>query len=346
MYITNKVMVWLWPGRPSVSSAPGRPANAGVPGRLLCYHPTMSVGTNALLVGLSVAASTLMWPVNRWVLSAPRPSGDRKTAGGVPEVYGFWIGTSGAAVAAVLSLLTGQRLDIGVVWILGAVVGLAFAVGYCIALMRCLATGPLGPSAVVNNMGLLWPVVLGAVWIQPHRLGVLSWLGLGLVVAGLVAFGFSRPTPREGVTAPARGASLRWGMWALLTWVAAGVSMSTQLAASVRAPEAPLPMACAYLASAAVFLLPIVLVGRRRLASPREMAAGAANGTLQVIAVSSMLVALRTLGAEVVYPFAVGLPVVLTLLLGTVVYRERVDRAGWIASALGVVGLVALSAAG
>jgi drug/metabolite transporter (DMT)-like permease len=292
----------------------------------------------ALLVGLAVAGSTLMWPVNRWVLAAPRtPSarlGDRR---GGPEVYGFWIGVFGASVAAVASVAAGQRLDLGLVWLWGSLVGVCFGFGYCIALMRCIATGPLGPSAVVNNMGLLWPVLLGAMWIAPHALGAASWAGLGLVVGGLVMFGFSRS---GGAT---RAASLRWALWALATWVAAGVSMSAQLVASVRAPEAPFPLACAYLATAAVFLLPFVVVGRRPLFARREMLAGAANGSLQVLSVSCMLVALRTLKPEVVYPFSVGLPVVLALLLGAVVYRERIDPLGWIGSAFGVIGLTLIS---
>ena len=292
---------------------------------------------DTVLVGIAVLCSTLMWPVNRWALA------DR----GRPEVYGFWIGAFGAAVAAAASIATGQRLDIGVVWLLGAVIGVSFGFGYCIALMRCLATGPLGPSAVVNNMGMLWPVVLGALWIDPLPLGIVSWLGLGLVVAGLVCFGFSRPPGSGGdKVTETRRASLRWAFWALLTFLCAGLSMSTQLVVSRRAPEAPLPLACAYLATAAAFLLPIGLVGRRRLLAPRQMAAGAANGLMQVLAVSCMLVALRTLGPEVVFPFSVGLPVILALLLGAVVYHERIDRAGWAGSVLGVVGLLLISVVG
>lgn len=141
----------------------------------------------------------------------------------------------------------------------------------------------------------------------------------------------------------ARRASARWAFWALLTFQCAGLSMSTQLVVSLRAPEAPLPLACAYLATAAAFLLPIVLVGRRKLLVPRQMAAGAANGLMQTLAVSCMLLALRTLGPEVVFPFSVGLPVILALLLGALVYHERIDRAGWAGSALGVVGLILIS---
>jgi hypothetical protein len=56
------------------------------------------------------------------------------------------------------------------------------------------------------------------------------------------------------------------------------------------------------------------------------MLAGAANGSLQAVPVSCMLVALQTLGAEILFPFSVGMPVVLALLLGTLVYPERIDR--------------------
>lgn len=284
-----------------------------------------------LYVGLSVVSSTLMWPVNRW---AGRSGADT-------EAFGFWIGLWAALISGVATVITGQRLDLPVLWGLGALVGVSFGFGYCIALMRCLATGPLGPSAVMNNMGMLWPVVVGAAWLAPHRMAPVAWVGLALVVASLGLYGLSRPTGSD-----ARKASLRWAAWGVVAWVCAGVSMTAQLAASIWAPGQSFALVFTSLSSTAVFLLVYTRVRGRPLVRRRLVAAGAMQGVLQVVSVSTVQLALQTLHAELVYPFAIGLPIVLALLMGRLFYRERIDAVGWVASVLGVAGLVALSVAG
>jgi len=279
-------------------------------------------------LGLSIVGSTLMWPLNRRVAD----SGSR------PLAYGFWISATGAAVALVASLATGQDLGNPRVWLVGAVMGAAFAFGYCFALQRCVAIGPLGPSAAVNNMGLLWPVVIGAVWLDPHPLGAPSWIGLAAVAVSFVLFGAG-----SGGGDSAKRLSMEWGFWALATWVASGVSMSAQLVGSLAAPGSPVPLVGACLATSAALLLPFAI--RRRALRPTriEFGAGLANGIFQVAGVSFMLLALRRLPVEVVFPFAIGVPLIATLLLGRFVYRDTVSPAGWAASGVGLAGLVLLS---
>jgi len=286
-----------------------------------------------LFLGISILGSTLMWPLNRWLTRR----------GGDTTVYGFWIGLTGAALSLVLSLLAGQDLGDPGTWLIGGVIGIAFSFGYCFALMRCVRTGPIGPSAAVNNMGLLWPVLLGAVWMDPHPLRVLHWAGLAATVIALVLFGSSTTQgPEAGRSARI---SLRWGFWALLTWISSGVSMSAQLFASKNVPHQQFALVFAFMTVTTLVFLPIVARRGRGMFPRTEVVAGMANGALQVASISTMFLALRTLDAEVVFPFAIGTPVILALFLGAVVYRDRIDRRGAVATALGVAGLAALSLA-
>jgi drug/metabolite transporter (DMT)-like permease len=278
---------------------------------------------------ISIAASTVMWPLNRWVTRS----------GARPLASGCWLSLLGAALAAPAALAAGQDLLDPVAWAVGAVVGAAFAFGYCFALMKCVQIGPLGPSAAVNNMGLLWPVVLGAVWLDPHPLGIPAWIGLAAVVAALVLFGFGS----AGGGGPAKRMSLTWGFWALATWVAAGVAMSVQLVGMRRFAVQPISLVCAYLATSALFLLPFAIRGKVLAPKRGELLAGAGNGALQVVSASCLFFAIRQLPVEIAYPFAIGAPLIFALVLGRVVYRDAVSPAGWNASALGIAGLVLLS---
>jgi drug/metabolite transporter (DMT)-like permease len=287
-----------------------------------------SMLTATLFLVLSIVGSTLMWPLNRRVAD----SGSR------PLAYGFWISATGAVTATLVSLATRQDLANPRLWLVGAVMGAAFAFGYCFALQRCVAMGPLGPSAAVNNMGLLWPVVIGAVWLDPHPLGAPAWIGLAAVAVSLLLFGAG-----SGGGDSAKRLSMEWGLWALATWAASGVSMSAQLMGSLTAPESPVPLVAACLATSTVLLAPFAARARAIVPTRLELAAGAANGLFQVAGVTFMLLALRNLPVEVVFPFAIGAPLIATLVIGRLVYRDAVSPAGWAASGVGLAGLVLLS---
>lgn len=64
--------------------------------------------------------ATLLWPVNRWVMGR----------GGRPEAFGLATAVTAALISSPLALASGQSLADPVVWSVGAVIGLAFAVGY------------------------------------------------------------------------------------------------------------------------------------------------------------------------------------------------------------------------
>ena len=76
----------------------------------------------------------------------------------------------------------------------------------------------------------------------------------------------------------------------------------------------------------------------RRLAVP----AGGARPTSDRVR-ESLFASLDHFVPAVVYPIAVGGPLVLVLLLGGLVYRERLTWAGWLACVLGATGIVLLS---
>jgi drug/metabolite transporter (DMT)-like permease len=275
-----------------------------------------------------VVLATLLWPVNRWVMGR----------GGRPEAFGLATAVTAALISSPLALASGQSLADPVVWSVGAVIGVAFAVGYFMVIMHCLRIGPTGPTAAVNNMGLVWPVVAGLVWPESRSLGWELVSGLALVVVGLALFGVASSR------APAvTGLSRRWVAWVLLGWLLAGVSMTAQYVGTVLVPDGPLALTAAFYL-VAVLVLTAILGRRGRLSLSRlELAGGAVNGLISAAAMVTTLLSLRHFRAEIVFPVTVALPILLVLLLSAAVYRERLTVLSWAACATGGAGLVVLT---
>ena len=104
-----------------------------------------------LLISIAIIGATLIWPLNRSVMRN----------GGRMEVYGFWVALTSAIVSGCVALTIGQSLFHLTVWRIGAAMGIASGIGYSLIIMYCLRIGPIGPTVVMNNMGMVWPVVRG-----------------------------------------------------------------------------------------------------------------------------------------------------------------------------------------
>lgn len=284
-----------------------------------------------IYIAVALIGSTALWPVNRWVMRE----------GGRADTYGFWLSLFGSTVAIVAAFVAGEPWQVPALWGIGGVIGFAYAVGFCLIIMYCLRIGPTGPTAAMNNMGMLWPVVLGATWLTPHALPPITLVGVGLIIAAMVAFSMSKPDGHPASTGP--GFSPKWMLWALAGWVLSGVSMTAQLAGSLHAPRSPFALVGIFMGTAALLLVPLVIRRGRTWWRRQEVIGGAINGAINVMVVYSTLSALQTLGAELVFPFTVAGPIILVLLLGQWVYRERLDRAGVFAAVFGVLGLLGLS---
>jgi drug/metabolite transporter (DMT)-like permease len=208
---------------------------------------------------VAVLGATFIWPVNRWVMHHQ----------GRAPVYSFWTSVTAAITSAMLALLTGQSFDQPVVWTVGAIIGLAYALGYCLIVMYCLKIGPTAPTVAINNMGLVWPIVVSAFWPKQRSFNGITILGLILVCFSLILWG--QQTPKV---------SIRWARWAFFAWILAGISMTGQFIGNVYASDSPFVLTCIYTATAAIILaLPALCEVKKRF-EIREMVAGVVNGIM------------------------------------------------------------------
>lgn len=294
-----------------------------------------------LLLAVTVLANTVLWPINRWVVRG----------GGAPRLYGLVTTATCAVLSGAVALATGQSLASWPLWTLAAVVAVAYVTGYWVAAMRCLAIGPVGPTVALNNMGLLWPVVVGSFWPRPAPVNAWVVSGAVLVLAALALLG-------SGTAPPAGGSqvalSRRWLAWGLAAWLLAGVSMTAQAVAAALLPQTTWALVFALSLLSALLLAPAALRplraarpgacgADRARAAGREVRGGLVGGLISVVCLVTILQAIALIGPRLVFPVTIALPAMLVLLLGRLLYHEHLTWQGWVACAAGVLGIAALA---
>jgi drug/metabolite transporter (DMT)-like permease len=287
---------------------------------------------NALLLLAGVAGSTAFWVINRWASHR----GARTVA------YSFWMVLTGTVVSGLLVLFLRQPLNDGFLWTIGGMVGVFYAASLFL-IMYAMGTGPSGPVVAVNNMGIVWPVVISLVWLRPRTptpaliVAMLSVCG-AVVVLSLAQNGKAN-TSAPGAATDGR----RRALVMLLLWAVAGSSQGSQAVGAARLGNSPLGVIFAY--NLVALVIETVLFLRQRPVQVRrnEVLPGVFLGTVLVGTAVTHFMAVPRLGAEVVFPFVVATPIIIMLLVARFVHHEVISRAAWIACLVGGVGLVLLA---
>jgi drug/metabolite transporter (DMT)-like permease len=283
-----------------------------------------------IILCIIVLAATAIWPLGRWALKD----------NGEPVAVGFWVSLTVAVACAICTLLTGDwRGAPAGVWVAGAAMSVAYAVGFWICIMRALQIGPAGPTATVNNLAMAAGVLYGLLFLTPGRGTVLTWAGLAGVCAALVLLGLGKPSA-NGVH-QATGA--RWARLVAAGGAFSCLSFVIQAHVGTLYPEYKYVFGVAAFGTATVLLLPLMLRDRARFMRRRELAGGVIFGAVNGAVLPLTLVTIRQLGAEVVLPVTVATPILLVLVIGRVFYKEHLSTAAWIGCVLGALAVAALA---
>jgi drug/metabolite transporter (DMT)-like permease len=287
-----------------------------------------SVGDTGLLA-LIVMNSTLLWPLNRWAMMKHART----------ENIGIVISAVLAAGAALVSVLMGKPLMVPSALVLGPLAGIAYAVGFILIIFYCLKIGPSGPTVTINNMGLIWPVLLDlGMFGGGQAIRTSTWAGLIITIIALVLMGRGRAARRG-----AAPMTKRWAWWALTGWMFSGISMGCQFLSSQYAPQAPFAFVVLMSLVSLAILTTITLVKRNGRFRKEEVIAGGLTGLMMVFGIPATIILLTRMSAAIVFPVTVAGPAILMLLIGHFILKERLSVAGWAASLAGIAGIVLLS---
>ena len=283
-----------------------------------------------IILCVIVLAATTIWPLGRWTLKD----------GAEPGIAGFWVSLTIALACAVGTALTGDwRGAPAGVWVAGAAMSVAYAVGFWICVMRALQVGPAGPTATVNNMAMTAGVLYGLLVLTPERATLWTWVGVAGICTALLLLGFGKPWA-NGVH---RATGARWARLVTAGGAFSCLSFVIQAHVGTLHPTHKYVFGVAAFGTAAVLLLPSMLRGRSRFIRRRECGGGVALGVVNGAVLPLTLVTIQQLGAEVVLPVTVATPILLVLIIGRVFYKERLSPAAWIGCGLGALAVAALA---
>lgn len=269
-------------------------------------------------MGLVIGISTAIWPLARWALS-----GD-----GNVRVMGFWASLAAAVVSLIAILARGAPLVVPSLWAAAALMAIAYAVGFIILIMRCLQTGPAGPTVTINNSAMIFGVLYGVLWLDPHVPNIWILGGAVGVFIALVMVGFGKNRD----TAQGRSVGAAWLTMLLAGGLLSGLSFMTQTYVGMRHPginNSLLYVCIGFGLSALILFLfvardPCVLLRRKR-----ELVGGVGLGMANAAGLPITIMVFKQLGAEIVLPVSVTSPMILVLILGVVAYKEQLSRLTW-----------------
>ena len=282
--------------------------------------------SSVLLPCLLVAATMAIWPLNRWALRH----------GATPVGTGIVLSAVTLVGGVVGSLVTGQAIYHPAAFFFGALGGIAYAVGFVLILLKCLAIGPMGPTAIASSLGFAGTVLatLTVAYAPPASPALFAGLGASLLAVLLMA---AAPVTTRGES----GAD--WSRLIVAGWAFLVIASAAQFLSGRFAPQAPFGYIVAQALVSLLLLLIVASTGTAGRPKVPDLLAGVGTGALAAALIPLSATAVSGMQAVTVYPVVVAAPALLVVALGALAYRERLTVWGWLACAAGVAALVLLS---
>ncbi|NJD02665.1 MAG: hypothetical protein FIA99_08735 [Ruminiclostridium sp.] len=284
---------------------------------------------NIVVVLICVTTGTMIWIVNRWAVQR----------GARAEYLGVCISLVAALLSFAAGLVTGQ--DFFQPWanIPGLVMGITYSIGFCMINFYCLKIGPAAPTVMINNLGLLWPVVIGLIWFPNGKnISFILLFGIFIIILSMVLMSRSGISKESAVSI-----TPKWARFAFLGWIFSGIGMVSSLVSSQMAPGNVFAyMVTGYLLSFLIMFV-INLYKGITLPSKFEIIAGLNGGVYMVYAIPLNYFLLGRIPPAILYPILVSTPIILMMLTGHFLLNEKLSKTGWLAVLLAVVGIAVLS---
>lgn len=244
-------------------------------------------------------------------------------------------------VASVISYFTWQiqplavaRFDFGVI-LFAIAVGIGFAVAF-FAYMKSVNKAGVGLATLVARISIVLPLVFSAVFYSEIP-DVLQWIGIVLTFITIVVFAQSLKSDK----------SKEWNaesiFYIFLLFVVLGLNDFAMKVFREWLPGGDRGQFLLFLfGTAAVFTWILVLVKKKRIRL-FDLGLGLFLGVPNMYASYFLIDALHQLPGIVVYPLVNVSIIGFTVLGGIWIWKEKINRLGWLSLGLAVVSIVFLS---
>ena len=211
----------------------------------------------------------------------------------------------------------------------GAVTGVIY-IGALLAIQYSILRNGPSPTTMFNRLGVILSVLLAMVMFgeQPT---LLCWAGIALAMSALVVYNWSGAVKFD---------------WLLVSaFVMGGVAeFSNKLFSAWCLPDfKPLFLLMVFGTACLIATVLVKKEGYKTLPNWKEVLLGAGIGCANLSASSLLLRALDTLPSGVVFPFMCAGVVLVIAFAGSVFFKERIGRRGWIAVGMTMVALVLIN---
>jgi drug/metabolite transporter (DMT)-like permease len=217
----------------------------------------------------------------------------------------------------------------------------AYVVGFILLIQRCLQIGPMGPTITINNSAMVAGVAFSYAYLTPRAPEPLVVAGIGGTLVGVALTALKSSSG----AAEGRRTDSRWLPMVIGGGLLSCVSFMCQTYAGERFEglDYGLLYTVVNFGLSAVMLLAVTTAQREPLlANKRIVVGGIVVGAVNGLGMPLALMAIRLLGAEIVLPLTVALPMVLATILAKWLFGDRIHRLAWAGCALASVGLALL----
>ncbi|NJD04506.1 MAG: hypothetical protein FIA99_18370 [Ruminiclostridium sp.] len=219
----------------------------------------------------------------------------------------------------------------------GAIAGAGDATGYYLIMLYCLKIGPSGPTVAMYNLSLVWPIVTGVLFFS-EKVTNRMLAGIILVVLSLTLMAWNRSEKDLTISF-----TCKWFLWAFIGWAIAGITLTCQLLTTRYAPGYTYSYLLGVVIVDFVLLFSIMMFKGKKVLVKSEIVAGVLIALISLAVGPISLGLISKIPAVIIFPAIYTSPIVIMLLVGKLFLNEKLNKPGWAASIVGVIGIVLLN---
>ncbi|MDO8685728.1 MAG: EamA family transporter [Clostridiales bacterium] len=254
------------------------------------------------------------------------------------QTLGVWITGSSMIFSLIFALITNDLVISKYATIFGMLTGISYAFGYLIIMFYCLKIGPSGPTVTINNLGLLWVVILGIVldW-NIKKPSIIVILGISDTISSLALIS------KNGNRNDKKNINTKWIKLIFLCFIFSGISNAASFLATRFDQKNSIAFTIAMQGTSFIILIIISCVKKTLRPNIIEIRSGILTGAITFINIPLIFYITTLIPGYLVFPIVSAGPIVLVLLFANFVYKERLNIFGWLSCVIGVAGIILMN---